>query len=249
MIKKTLYENWGLLMNITVSHYSSQGMRENNEDAVLFTESKDKMLAVVADGLGGHQAGEVASQIAVKTIIEQVSSSLVTQKNVSDAIYAANNAIRMQQTELINMKTTIAVLCLDEKQVIVANVGDTRIYHFRDDSIAFQSVDHSVSQMAVFVGEISMDEIRTHKDRNKLVRALGSQDDVKIDTKCMDWKKGDAFLLCSDGFWENVLENEMLYDLRSSINANEWLAKMRNRVEARIKPDGDNHSAIAVFIN
>jgi len=236
-------------VKVSASYYSSQGKRTNNEDSISLLENKDNVLAIVADGLGGYEGGEIASQIAVETINDEISHGKLSVGKVENAIKLANEKVHNQQTNGYKMKTTISVLCIDGDNAVVANVGDSRLYQFRNKMIAFQSVDHSVSQMAVLVGEITTNDIRTHHDRNKLVRALGSRDEVKVDIKRIKCKKGDSFLLCSDGFWEHVLESEMLEDLTVATSVNEWLAIMRKKVETRIRPNGDNHSAIAIFLN
>lgn len=235
-------------MNISVSSYSSTGNRENNEDSILLVEKKDRIIAIAADGLGGYDCGEIASEIAVKTIEREISCDELSEVHIENAIQSANRAILQRQTNTLKMKTTVSVLYIGDKSAVAASVGDTRIYQFRNNMISFQSVDHSVSQMAVFAGEISASEIRTHRGRNKLVRVLGSQNEVKADVQKLECRKGDSFLVCSDGFWEYVLESEMIEDLAGSYDANEWLAKMQKRVETRIRPNGDNHSAIVILI-
>ena len=147
------------------------------------------------------------------------------------------------------MKTTIAALWFNNERAIVAHVGDTRIYQFRKSKIVYQSIDHSVSQMAVMVGEITQDELRGHIDRNRLLRALGASEKVKPDVRSLSLLPGDAFLVCTDGFWELILEDEMLEDLENSSIANQWLANMRKRIENRISTKGDNHTAVAIIIN
>jgi len=235
-------------MNINAAYYSSKGNRSKNEDNISLLENRDNIIAIVADGLGGEKNGEVASLTTIQTINARLSGGDSTPDKINEAIACVNNELVSQQKNGEKMKSTVAVLCIDKTSAITANVGDTRIYQFRKNNIIFQSTDHSVSQMAVSVGEISQNEIRGHVDRNRLTRALGSKETVEIDTNHLVSVVGDAFLLCSDGFWEHVYENEMTEDLSSSSNADEWLNKMRNRVESRISPTGDNHSAIVIKI-
>ena len=98
------------------------------------------------------------------------------------------------------------------------------------------------------MGEITADQIRYNCDRNRLTHALGSRVDVKVDTCMHDVRCGDAFLLCSDGFWELVWEYEMLADLREASCAEQWLGAMRRRVESRLRNDSDNNTAAAIMI-
>lgn len=234
-------------MNISASYYSAKGGRPTNQDAISLLEGQDTILAMVADGLGGHEDGDKAAKLAIQKINEKTAHSQVSAVTLENAVKAANRVI-LDNQEGNRMRTTIAALWTDGESALTATVGDTRIYQFRKDKILFQSMDHSIAQMAVLMGEITTDQIRGHHDRNKLIRALGSQDELKIDLTSLKIEAGDAFLLCSDGFWENVWESDMLEDLHSSSGAREWLEKMRRKSELRMKPTGDNHSAIALII-
>jgi len=256
-------------MNIDAAQHTSIGNRATNEDSHALLNNNKSIIALVADGLGGEGHGDMASRIAVETIGKylllggdyqvDMSSRVTVEINnnlscdtkiedISDAINAANMEINKHHSTNGNkMKSTIAALYISEKKCYAAHVGDTRIYQFRNNKIIYQSIDHSVSQMAVIVGEIKVDEIRSHADRNKLTRSLGAWDNIEADVAELFIKAGDAFLLCSDGFWEHVFEQDMCSDLATSNTAAEWLTKMRKRVEQRITPTGDNHSAITII--
>ena len=147
------------------------------------------------------------------------------------------------------MRTTMAALWLGDYGALAANVGDSRIYQFREDRIVYQSLDHSVAQMAVLVGELEQSEIRRSKDRNKLIRVLGDENDPKVDLQPLLVKPGDRFLLCSDGFWEPVTEEKMLQTMAQSTTAQQWLSQMRRIVEQAGNPNQDNHTAIALIVN
>lgn len=235
-----------MCMNVNMAYYSACGGREKNEDSVSLLEGSCGMLAIVADGLGGHADGEVASRQAVTTLNELLLAEPLSRTALDGAIRQANEAIFARQTPRSAMKTTIAALWLDQGLALAAHVGDTRIYQIRDGEIIYQSVDHSVAQLAVLVGEITADDLRHHSDRNKLVRALGAQHDLKIEHKALDVEPGDRFLLCSDGFWEPVLEREMLMTAAVYKTADQWLAAMRKIAE---KAPRDNHSAVAIVVN
>ena len=235
-------------MNINAAYYSSKGRRARNEDSISLLENSNNVIAIVADGLGGEGGGDDASLTAVKAVSGRLSGGNPTANEITRAIAKANEEIIKSHNDKIKMKSTVAVLSMSRERSFAANIGDTRIYQIRDNRIIFQSIDHSVSQMSVNVGEINAEEIRNHIDRNRLTKALGAQESVEADLSELSLRNGDAFLLCSDGFWEYVFENEMCVDLSESANADVWLSKMRNRVESRIKPTGDNHSAIAIIV-
>jgi serine/threonine protein phosphatase PrpC len=235
-------------LKISTAHYSSRGGRIANEDNTLLAESPGNVIAIVADGLGGEGNGDLASLTTVNTIGGELAGFDVTAESLLEAISRANEEIIKLHNDNNRMKSTAAVLYLCGKFAYSANIGDSRTYQFRKNKVIYQSVDHSVSQMAVDVGEISVGDIRWHVDRNRLTNALGAWAPVQVDLTKHTTRAGDAFLLCSDGFWEYVLESEMQEDLDLAYDAYEWLRRMRDRVELRITPTGDNHSAIAIIV-
>ena len=232
-------------MNVSLSYYSGLGNRKNNEDAVSALENDNGLLAVVADGLGGQDNGEFASRQAVKTLNSLLSAEEISSNALKEAITQANTEICALQSEHPGAQTTIAVIWLGDGYAEAMHVGDTRIYQFRGDRIIYQSVDHSVAQLGVIAGDLTLDEIRTHRDRNKLFRALGDPNMPKIAEKLLDVQKGDRLLLCSDGFWEGIVEEEMLRCMRITENAESWLRKMREITEPKAS---DNNTAIAIVI-
>ena len=234
-------------MLISVSYYTAIGKRETNEDAVSFQEGDGSFLAIVADGLGGHSRGEVASGEAVSSISRLLKDKEPEEDALVKAIRQASENIYALRKDNIPLHTTVTVLWLGEKKSYVANVGDSRIYQFRDGKIIFQSLDHSVAQMAVLIGEIDPSEIRMSKDRNRLIRALGDGNETKVDIHPIEICAGDQLLLCSDGFWEAVTEEDMLCRLSESDSVHSWLQQMRALVDSRNKATQDNHTAIAIW--
>ena len=236
-------------MEISISYYTARGKRQNNEDAVSLLEGSNSLLAVVADGLGGHEAGEVASNHAVATLNRLLQAQTPEEDDLIDAIRQANQEIYEMQNAQSHMRTTVAALWLGDYRTIAANVGDSRIYQFRNGRIIYQSTDHSVAQMAVLVGEVEKSELRRSKDRNKLIRVVGEANPPKVDCVELTVQAGDRFLLCSDGFWEPVTEERMLETMASSATAQQWLRLMRQEVERVNNPTQDNHTAIALVID
>ncbi len=233
-------------MKFDVSYYSAKGDRANNEDFVSVKKRGSVLLAVCADGLGGHDNGEIASKTAVNCINKALKNKPLSAQALEQAVEEANLAV-LDRAENSEMKTTISVVWIADDKALAATVGDTRVYVFRDKEILFMSTDHSVSQLSVMAGEITTDEIRGHKDRNKLVRVLGGRENVKSDITEIQLEPGDAFLLCSDGFWENIVEADMLSSLSESKKAKDWLSKMRQTVDSVPDADYDNNSAITLI--
>lgn len=236
-------------MDISISYYTAKGKRQNNEDSVSLLEGSNTLLAIVADGLGGLDDGELASRQAVSSINAQLQSAAPQEDLLVDAIRQASRDIYRIQPRGKTMRTTVAALWIGDYAVMAANVGDSRIYQFRGDRILYQSMDHSVAQMAVLVGELEQSQIRQSRDRNKLVRALGDQEPPRVDSEQLTVRNGDRFLLCSDGFWETVTEEDMLHTMASSATAREWLGQMRQLVENANVAGQDNHTAIAIIVN
>lgn len=242
---------------ITGKGYTNRGGREYNEDVGKLGIRNGKGYAVIADGLGGHGNGDKAAHAAVEVIEECVEEwaegAALTEEDTARWFDRANQKVMAMQTADCHMKTTLALLCIDEKAKTanLAHLGDSRIYHFENGKCVFCTFDHSVSRMAVLAGEIEMKDIRFHTDRNKLLKAIGKSEGVKAETKAisLNGHSAHAFLLCTDGFWEYVTEEEMERTLHLAKSPKEWLMMMRRHLEERAKEGNDNHSAIAVWVD
>ncbi|MCD8218638.1 MAG: protein phosphatase 2C domain-containing protein [Clostridiales bacterium] len=233
---------------IQVADYSDMGGRSENEDTVLWTRTAEGNLClVVADGLGGHGGGKTASTAAAEAICGGWDGTTDTEK-LKALVQKAHEAILAHQNPSCAMKSTVAVLLLSNTEASWIHAGDTRLYHFIDGKLVFQTKDHSASQIAVVLGEITPDKIRFHEDRSRVLKALGQEGDLVVEASGATLTPGrHAFLLCSDGFWEYVLEDEMEEDLCAADSPSDWIARMRVRHRERIPEDNDNNSAAAVW--
>ena len=235
-------------MDISVSSYSNVGKRDNNEDAFSVRKRQNGILAIVADGLGGHAKGEVASALATKALPKLLAGKVPDPETLSQAICQVNNMILSAQGPEGPMKTTVAVVWICKKVCLAANVGDSRIYQFRNGQIVYQSVDHSLAQASVLSGDSSITDLRKHPDQNKLTRALGNAAPPKVDVHTLSLESGDRFLLCSDGFWGPIYEEEMLNAMADCRFPQPWLKKMKKRIIGANHPHQDNHTAIALTV-
>lgn len=240
--------NWSIL--------SLYGARDVNEDSAKVIEKSGKYCFVVADGLGGHGKGDVASTLATAAFEKAFSNAL--QTSLSETI---EEAFRFAQADILaeqqatgshfQMKTTVCALAVEQNEVVWAHIGDTRLYAFSRNKVLERTLDHSVPQMLVLSKEIKEKDIRNHPDRNKLLRVLGvsgEQPRYEI-SESHDLRRYQAFLLCSDGFWELILEKEMCHWLKKSKTVDEWLNHMRDVVETRGRgADMDNYTAIAIWV-
>jgi len=176
-------------------------IRKQNEDAAWYDEKK--AIYAVADGMGGHLAGEVASQMAIDAVREMAERERTPSiRALKDMVRAAHEAIYAHaaaNSACAGMGTTLSVLWRGGNYVYIAHVGDSRIYRLREGSLERITQDHSLVEELVRAGIITSEEARTHPRRNVITRALGTQGDNEPDLLVTDIKKGDVFLLCSDG--------------------------------------------------
>lgn len=233
---------------LQTAQYTDIGGRSCNEDFVHQCASGGSLLVVVADGLGGHGGGDRASETVCRTVCDGFTGS-VAPAMLESLLQTAHTAVTEMQTAQCSMKSTAVVLALGGGHSAWAHVGDSRLYHFFAGKRVFQTRDHSASQIAVMMGEITVDQIRFHEDRNRVLRALGQDGTLKVETKEEPLEPGDhAYLLCTDGFWEYVTEEEMEEDLHLAADSEDWLSRMRGRIAQRAAPDHDNHTAAAVWL-
>jgi protein phosphatase len=180
-------------------------VRRANEDSFLEREP----LFVVADGMGGAQAGEVASGLAIEAFGRPLDETSEPEPRMADAVRRANVAIHEQSTshdEYKGMGTTITALLLGEDELTIAHVGDSRAYRLRDGELTRLTRDHSLVGEMVRRGAITEAEAEIHPQRSILTRALGPERDVEIDTLSHATRPGDVYLLCSDGLTGMVSE-------------------------------------------
>lgn len=234
---------------ISYAGITSEGGRAVNEDSIGTLEQNGGYFFALADGLGGHGRGDAASQAVVKEAVRAYAES----SDFTACFQRAQDALLREQ-EALNakdeMKTTLVCLEIKDGKAIWGHVGDSRLYLFDRSKLSKQTLDHSVPQMLVAIGEIESKGIRRHEDRNRLLRVLGIPwDRPKYEIADEIELGGDrTFLLCSDGFWEWIVERDMEKTLKNADTPDAWLKVM----ETRILKNGrgakmDNYSAIAVF--
>ena len=195
---------------------SKPGGRAENQDFYDSALTHFGELVVVCDGMGGHNGGRHAAEIAVEIIIEEVSKSDDSNpvKALHGAISKANTAIWDESHSNINLKgmgTTVVALLISPKKAISCHVGDSRIYQLRNGKILHRTFDHSHVFELVRAGLITEEQARVSKKSNIITRGLGinSTDDIEI-TDNLSYQTGDRFLLCTDGIWGAVPENELV---------------------------------------
>ncbi|WP_126429503.1 Stp1/IreP family PP2C-type Ser/Thr phosphatase [Brevibacillus marinus] len=189
-------------------------VRQVNEDFYACTiDERGRVLAVVADGMGGHAAGDVASRMAVELILEELqkakdSLTLEDEREVlMNALLRANEEIyRYAEThpECDGMGTTVVATVLTPEGGAIAHIGDSRLYLYSASGLSQHTEDHSLVQELLKTGQITVQEASHHPQRNVLMRALGTEQHVRIDLGQITWTEGDVVLLCSDGLSNKV---------------------------------------------
>ncbi len=202
-------------LNISWNGCTAIGMmRDHNEDNYAYLLFGEKSLFVVADGMGGHDAGEVASRIAVETVCEEMRKGAKTDRDpqglVELAVQRANNEVRREgASKKSDMGTTLSVALIADNTAYIANVGDSRVYWIENGSITQITEDHSLVAKLVAVGKLTREEARGHPRSNLLYRTIGNDETVKVDTFQVALKKGGSLLLCTDGLWGEVADQEI----------------------------------------
>lgn len=196
-------------------------VREINEDYLFVGPTKIDNLsfAILADGMGGHLAGEIASADSVNLITKAIMNGLETVKTTAEysslievAINSANTVIyNNSQTDekLKGMGTTIVLALVDESTVIIGHIGDSRAYLFSDGELRLKTSDHTLVNELFINEKISRAEALNHPQKNVLTRALGTDAEVKIDIKEICWEPGEIILLCSDGLSNNIKQSKL----------------------------------------
>lgn len=195
-------------------------MRENNEDNLIVEEFDKYSLYAVADGMGGHKAGEVASSIAIEKIrgyfVDKVGmEDFQPPSFIIESVKLSNDKIReesLKNDEYCGMGTTVTMAVVDKQQSIIyiGNVGDSRAYLLRNDEIKQITTDHTYVHELLKDGRITAEEAKTHPKRNVITRALGSEEFVHADIFEIEFYKNDILLLCTDGLTTHVSDDEML---------------------------------------
>ena len=235
------------------SIFTDKGGRPVNEDCAGAVRSGNRYCFIVCDGLGGHGMGDRASRLVTEALKKHFSACGSIEEFAADALARAQEELLEAQRSdprLRRMSTTAVVLCIEGDKGLCLHIGDSRLYHFRNGRVLSRTRDHSIPQMLFMTGEITEQEIRRHPDRNKLLRALGDNtEELRSERTGFEVRAGDAFLLCTDGFWEPVTEEEMERLLSANRKPAGWLSAMaKAAMKNGRNTNMDNCTAVAVAI-
>ncbi len=236
-----------------VLSFSEKGcIRKNNEDSFLVLPEHG--LYAVADGMGGHRAGEVASSTALQELGKLVPELVelegqVLERGLTEAFIQANRVVNESSTrepENAGMGTTLTVLLVRHGTAVIAHVGDSRAYLWRDESLTCLTIDHSLVGELVRLGQISLEEAEKHPQRHVLMRAVGADHKIEVDCWSISVQTGDVFFLCTDGF-SNVISNQELAE--EFLELGSWegrFEKLRKLTLERGAPD--NFTALCCIL-
>jgi serine/threonine protein phosphatase PrpC len=224
-------------------------VRKDNEDNYLV--STERGLFVVADGMGGHAGGEVASSIVKRVLDEEIGPPLVDldcEKVLLNALIKANDLILRQGQDracaYFGMGTTVTAAIFQAEKLYVAHIGDSRAYLFREGCLHLLTQDHSLVNELLQKGELTPEEAENHPRRNILTRALGINEKPQIDVLNLSVQKGDLLLLCTDGLYNQVYEEELADNLSGEGLLKVKVEKMVNLALER----GGNDNITAVLV-
>ncbi|MCE1181511.1 MAG: protein phosphatase 2C domain-containing protein [Rhodocyclales bacterium] len=240
-------------MRFTIYQESRQGGRQNNEDRTCYSYSRDALLMVVADGMGGHHYGEVAAQIAVQTLADAFQREARTLlpdpfQFLQKGMLNAHNAI-LDYTAEHNLhdspRTTCVACVIQDNCAYWAHAGDSRLFHMREGKLIAQTKDHSRVRLLLEEGLITKAAAALHPDRNKIYSCLGSPTLPDIDfSRMTPLQEGDIILLCSDGLW-GVYSGEKMASALHDTNLLQSVPTMMVTAETKAGQYGDNLSVVA----
>ncbi len=239
------------------AHKTDTGLiRLVNEDRLIVQENLNGFtLAIVADGMGGHQAGDIASQIAIETIQQEMQNVHTgmdgeeRERQLVGAVRKANQKVfdlASNQEQYLGMGTTVVAALVTEEMILIAHIGDSRAYLIGNEEVTQLTEDHSLVNELVKSGQIKPEEANSHPRKNVLIRALGTEENVEIDIVQSPWNKGDTLMLCSDGL-SNMMDQAALKSVLHTDNSLEW--KADRLIEQALKAGGDDNVTVVLLAN
>lgn len=217
-------------------------VRTLNEDYYGYLQDKDYSIYVIADGMGGHNAGEVASKIAVEETINVFKKT----RSITEAIRKANEKIYLLSVEdkkLSGMGTTITVAVIENNNIEIGHVGDSSCFVIDGDEIVKITRDHSLVQELIEIGSITEEQAKTHPNRNIITRALGTNDTIDIDVYRLELTGKEKFILCTDGLSNYIEQDEML----AIVNKEDCKKACLDMVELAKSRGGRDNITVIVF--
>jgi serine/threonine protein phosphatase PrpC len=241
-------------MRFSIFQESRKGGREANQDRTSYAYTRDALLMVIADGMGGHLHGEVASQIAAQLLTEAFQREAkpkladpfgFLQKSMTDAHFALGDYAKARN--LVESPRTTCVACVvQDSTAFWAHVGDSRLYHIREGRIQAQTRDHSRVQMLVDQGRVREEAVAAHPDRNKIFNCIGATTLPQVElSKPTLLREDDTLILCTDGLW-GPLSGKLISGALLKSDLIKTIPGLLDLAELRAGADSDNLSVVAM---
>jgi serine/threonine protein phosphatase PrpC len=246
-------------VQIELALMSERGGRSYNEDACGHWHSERYLCCVLADGAGGHGGGDIASKLAVSHVLQGYANLPAHQPQALEALLLDTNrellAHRAGNPQLRHMHSTVVVLSIDlqDRNALWGHCGDSRFYAFRDGQLAARTRDHSLVQSLIDGGLLDEAGARVHPKRSELYSALGTEGSdlqISVSPAPLPLVAREALMLCTDGLWEWVPDEDIAAALAMAPDPQAWLNDLGERVRlaAAAKPNHDNYTALALWL-
>lgn len=244
------------MLEVQIASRSLMGARDRNEDDFRVGRREGTAFAVLSDGAGGHKNGALASDLVVRVVARILQSEREPQsQTLHNAVHDAHDLLLAQQEGAVDrdrMHATLVALWIDAELELAlwSHVGDSRLYLLRGGQIRHVTRDDSVVQQMTDAGFLTPEAARHHPNKNRLLCAMGAAGTFVAHSleRPYSVRGGDAFLLCTDGWWDGVTGEEIERTLGEASSPEDWLARMEALIQAAARSDQDNHSAIALWL-
>jgi PPM family protein phosphatase len=245
------------VLTIRLAQATAVGARDHNEDDLRCGTADGFAYAVLSDGAGGHRGGAIASDIVVRCVAMRLQSAReLTPQDLHDAVHEAHGLLMQRQRRASDpdaMHATLVALWIDTRRecALWSHVGDSRLYLLRDGRVHHVTRDDSVVQQLLDAGFITAEAAAAHPLKHHLACAMGVGADFDTHTLERPYalRPGDALLLCSDGWWDALSAADIEQTRLHSEQPQAWLDAMAERVAAAARPQQDNYSAVAVWVD
>jgi len=232
-------------------------IRTQNQDHYNITKlSREQLLVIVCDGMGGARSGNIASSMAVEVFVGEVKRAVRSNMKpdkidtmLKNALELANKAVYEQSQlseEYQGMGTTLVAAFFQKERLTVANVGDSRAYLLNRDGVEAITTDHSLVELMVQRGELTRETAKTFPGKNLITRAVGTESAVECDLYHVQLRKGDNILLCSDGLSNQLSDQEMLFEVIHGTNKADCCQRLMNIANYRGAPDNVTVALVCV---
>lgn len=243
------------MLEIEIAARSEVGGRSHNEDDLRHGRNGPFWYAVLADGAGGHRGGAVAADLVVRLTAHALQNAVqASPAELTGLVVQAHEALLQKQGARAkdHMHATLVALWIDARrqEALWTHVGDSRLYLLRHGRVRHVTQDDSVVQQMVMAGYLTPEEALNHPKKNQLLAAMGTEGTVEPNTleRAMPIEDGDAFLLCTDGWWDHFSAQDLEAHFAVAATPADWLQRMAEHIARHAGPRQDNYSAIAVWV-